>query len=46
MLAIGGKQRTLREHAALLRNAGFDFTRAIDTQVGMSIIEGVAIGSG
>jgi hypothetical protein len=44
MLAIGGKQRTLREHSALLGNAGFEFTRAIDTRMGASIIEGVRTG--
>jgi hypothetical protein len=44
MLAIGGKQRTLREHAALLGNAGFEFTREIDTRMGVSIIEGVRTG--
>jgi len=41
MLAIGGKQRTLREHAALLGSAGFEFTREIDTRMGASMIEGV-----
>ena len=44
MLAIGGKQRTLREHATLLGNAGFKFTREIDTRMGVSIIEGARTG--
>ena len=39
MLAIGGKQRTCQEYAELFANAGFSFTRQIDTQAGVSIIE-------
>jgi len=42
MLAIGGKQRTQREYAELLRAAGFTFTREIETFAGVSIIEGTA----
>lgn len=41
MLAIGGKQRTRQEYAELFANAGFSFTRQIDTQAGVSIIEGI-----
>ena len=41
MLAIGGKQRTCQEYAELFANAGFSFTRQIDTQAGVSIIEGI-----
>ena len=40
MLAIGGKQRTQREYAELLRAAGFTFTREIETFAGVSIVEG------
>ncbi len=39
MLAIGGKQRTRREYAALLDAAGFQFTKEIETGAGVSIIE-------
>jgi hypothetical protein len=46
MLAIGGKQRTLREHAALLANAGFEFTREIDTHAGASIVEAIPVQTG
>lgn len=41
MLAIGGKQRTRQEFSALLAQAGFRFTREIDTRAGASIIEAV-----
>lgn len=43
MLAIGGRQRTLREYSDLLRESGFDITREIDTRSGISIIEATAI---
>jgi len=43
MLAIGGKQRTQREHTALLNKASFDFVREIDTQAGASIIEAMPV---
>jgi hypothetical protein len=39
MLVIGGKQRTRKEFEDLLRDAGFRFTREIDTGAGISIIE-------
>ena len=42
MLTISGKQRTLEEYAALLGRSGFRFTRVIDTQAGVSIVEGMA----
>ncbi len=41
MLAIGGKQRTQHEYAELCTNAGFSFTRQINTAAGVSIIEGI-----
>ena len=34
MLAIGGKQRTLQQYTELFTNAGFSFTRQIDTPAG------------
>ena len=40
MLTISGKQRSLEEYAALLAATGFKFTRAIDTQAGVTIVEG------
>ena len=43
MLTIGGRQRTLREYADLLRDSGFSMTRDIDTHSGISIIEATAI---
>ena len=43
MLAIGGKQRTRQEYAELFANTGFSFTRQIDTQAGVSIIEGMPV---
>lgn len=43
MLAIGGRQRTLREYSDLLRDSGFAMTREIDTQSGISIIEATAV---
>jgi hypothetical protein len=43
MLAIGGRQRTLREYSDLVRDAGFTMTREIDTQSGISIIEAIAV---
>ncbi len=42
MLTISGKQRSLEEYAALLAATGFRFTRAIDTQAGVTIVEGPA----
>lgn len=40
MLAfLGGRQRTLREYAGLLEQAGFVFRRELDTHVGISILE-------
>jgi hypothetical protein len=43
MLALlGGKQRTLKEYDALLRQADFEFKREIDTGSGTSIIEALA----
>ena len=41
MLTIGGKQRTQQEFSALFAQAGFRFTREIDTHAGASIIEAV-----
>ena len=41
MLAIGGRQRTLREYSDLLQRSGFVMTREIDTGAGISIIEAV-----
>ena len=46
MLAIGGKQRTQHEYAELLNDAGFHFTREIDTHAGASIIEAVPVQAG
>jgi hypothetical protein len=43
MLVIGGRQRTLREYADLLRDTGFELGRDIDTQAGISIIEATAV---
>jgi hypothetical protein len=43
MLAIGGRQRTLREYADLLRDSGFEMAREVDTQSGISIIEAIAV---
>ena len=40
MLTISGKQRSLDEYAALLAQTGFRFTSAIDTQAGVTIVEG------
>ena len=40
MLTISGKQRSLEEYAALLGSTGFRFTRVVDTQAGVSIVEG------
>jgi hypothetical protein len=42
MLMISGKQRSLEEYEALLAATGFAFTRAIDTQAGVTIVEGTA----
>ena len=40
MLALlGGRQRTRREYAALLDQAGFVFQREVDTGAGISILE-------
>jgi hypothetical protein len=43
MLAIGGRQRTLREYSDLLGESGFAVTRDIDTLSGVSIIEATVI---
>ena len=43
MLVIGGKQRTRKEYEELLPDAGFRFTREIDTGAGTSIIEAVPV---
>jgi SAM-dependent methyltransferase len=43
MLAIGGRQRTLREYSDLLQDSGFEMTRELDTRSGISIIEAVAV---
>lgn len=43
MLAIGGRQRSLREYSDLLRDSGFAMTREVDTQSGISIIEATAV---
>ena len=43
MLAIGGRQRTLREYSDLLRDSGFQMTREIDTHSGISIVEATAV---
>jgi hypothetical protein len=42
MSAVGGKQRTRDEYAELLDDAGFRFTREIDTGAGVAIIEAVS----
>ncbi len=39
LVMLGGRQRTLKEHEALLNNAGFTFQREIDTGAGLSILE-------
>jgi hypothetical protein len=39
---LGGKQRTLDEYGALLRQAGFSLLREIDTGAGVSIVEAAA----
>jgi hypothetical protein len=43
MLTIGGRQRTLEEYSALLRESGFALTREIDTHAGIAVIEATAI---
>jgi hypothetical protein len=43
MLTIGGRQRTLEEYSALLRESGFVLTREIDTHAGIAVIEATAI---
>jgi len=43
MLTIGGRQRTLEEYSALLRDSGFAMTRDIDTRSGIAIIEATAM---
>ena len=43
MLVIGGRQRTLREYAEILRDSGFVMTRDVDTHAGISIIEATAV---
>ena len=43
MLAISGKQRTLEEYTSLYEDTGFRFTRAIATQAGVTIVEGIAV---
>ena len=43
MLAlVGGRQRTANEYAYLLRSAGFELLRTVDTHGGVSILEAVA----
>ena len=43
MLAlVGGRQRTANEYAYLLRSAGFQLLRTVDTHGGVSILEAVA----
>jgi O-methyltransferase domain len=43
MLALlGGRQRSCQEYRRLLEQAGFDFTREIVTEVGVSILEAVS----
>jgi hypothetical protein len=39
MTLIGGRQRTRQGYAALLAEAGFSFTRQIDTPADISILE-------
>ena len=39
---LGGKQRTLTEYEALLKQADFEFTKELDTGTGISIIEALA----
>jgi O-methyltransferase domain len=39
---LGGKQRTLKEYGALLRQADFELKEEIDTKTGISIIEALA----
>ena len=43
MLTIGGRQRTLEEYSALLRDSGFALTREIDTHAGIAVVEATAI---
>lgn len=43
MLTIGGRQRTLEEYSALLRESGFALTREIDTHAGIAVIEATAV---
>lgn len=43
MLTLGGLQRTQAEYAKLLAQAGFRFTREIDTGANVSIIEAVPV---
>jgi hypothetical protein len=43
MLAIGGRQRTLEEYSALLRESGFALTREIDTHAGIAVLEATAM---
>lgn len=40
---VGGRQRTLQEHAGLFANAGFRFERKIDVGGNFSILEAVAV---
>ncbi len=43
MLALlGGRQRSRREYAALMEQAGFSFAREIDAGAGVAILEGFA----
>jgi hypothetical protein len=39
---LGGRQRTQKEYASLLGDAGFSFTREIETPAGISIVEATA----
>jgi hypothetical protein len=40
---LGGKQRTLKEYEALLRQADFELKKGIETGTGISIIEALAM---
>jgi len=40
MVMIGGRDRTVAEHRALFKAAGFELTKVIPTQYVMSVIEG------
>ena len=40
---LGGQERTREEYEALLRKAGFRFTRVVETNSPASIVEAVPI---